>query len=260
MPELLLNNAALYYEEEGKGDPLILLHGLTGNMLMYENEIDHLKNYFRVISLDSRGHGKSEKIPEYTLKDHIQDVIALMDYLEIKKVHLMGISMGSYIAQGVAIIAPDRIDKLLLVSAKSHGGSSSMARLFKQHEKELEGLNYPEKVKRVSGYIFKNLDAVEKSIGQTSERSIELTPEQQNAAQKALEGFDYRPDLNKVTADTLIINGKYDGLNPPKEGQEIASLIQKSTFIEFEESGHSPNIEEPEYFLKIITKFLNSKV
>ena len=254
MPEALLNNATLHYREEGNGTPLLLLHGLTGSMLMYENEIAQLKNDFRVIALDSRGHGKSEKPSSYTLKDHVQDVIALMDYLEIEKAHILGISMGSYIAQGVAIESPERVDKLILVSAKAHGKTSSMARLFAQYESELEGLDYPEKINYISRYIFHNLEAVGKSMKDM--QSIMLTPEQQAAANKALEGFDYRTNLHKITADTLVISGKYDGLNPPEEGREIAELIPKSTFMEFKASGHSPNVEEPVCFMKEITSFL----
>ncbi|WP_028401569.1 alpha/beta fold hydrolase [Ectobacillus panaciterrae] len=87
-------------------------------------------------------------------------------------------------------------------------------------------------------------------------KSVILTPEQQAAANKALEGFDFRPDLNKVTAKTLVISGKYDGLNPPELGREIASLIPDSTFVEFEKSGHAPNVEEHKYFMELVINFL----
>jgi 3-oxoadipate enol-lactonase len=256
MPEALLNDVKLYYREEGNGTPLLLLHGLTASMLMYKNEIAQLKNNFHVIALDSRGHGKSEKTSNYTLKDHVQDVIALMDYLDIKKANIMGISMGSYIAQGVAIKSPERVEKLILVSAKSHGKTSSLARLFTQYQSELEGLNQIEKVNYLSQYIFHNLDAVGKSMKELGENSIMLTPEQQASANKALEGFDFRPELHKINVETLVISGKYDGLNPPEDGREIANLIPNSTFIEFEKSGHSPNVEEPDRFMATITDFL----
>ncbi|MGV3465348.1 MAG: alpha/beta fold hydrolase, partial [Heyndrickxia sp.] len=83
-----------------------------------------------------------------------------------------------------------------------------------------------------------------------------LTPDEQAAANKALEGFDFRSDLHKITAETLVISGKYDGLNPPTLGKEIADLIPRSTFVEFEKSGHAPNAEEPEKFINIVKDFL----
>lgn len=256
MPEVLLNDVHLYYEEEGNGPPLFLLHGLTASMVMYEKEMAQLKKNYRVIALDSRGHGQSEKLSTYTLKDHVQDVIALMDHLEIKKATVIGVSMGSYIAQGVAVQSPERVDKLILVSAKSHGKTSSMARLFTQYESEIQGLDQLEKMNYLSRYIFHNLELIGKSMKEMGETMTVLTPEQQLSANKALEEFDFRAGLHKITAETLIISGKYDGLNPPENGREITSLIPCSRFIEFEKSGHSPNVEEPERFMKTITDFL----
>jgi 3-oxoadipate enol-lactonase len=72
----------------------------------------------------------------------------------------------------------------------------------------------------------------------------------------SLEGFDYRPNLHTITADTLVISGKYDGLNLPEGGREIAELILQATFMEFEESGHGPNVEEPIRFMEEIINFL----
>ena len=72
-----------------------------------------------------------------------------------------------------------------------------------------------------------------------------LTSEQQEAANKALEGFDFRPQLPYVMAETLVISGKYHELNPPKRGKEIATLMPNASFVEFENSGHIPQAEEP---------------
>jgi 3-oxoadipate enol-lactonase len=66
------------------------------------------------------------------------------------------------------------------------------------------------------------------------EGGIELNPDQFQAANKALERFDFRPNLDKITAKTLVMSGKYDGLNPVEFGRENASYIQNVTFIEFE--------------------------
>jgi len=256
MPTTVVNGTELYYEEYGSGNPLILLHGLTANILMYTREIEYLKNHFHVVALDSRGHGKSEKPSSYTLNDHVKDVISLMDHLNINRASIMGISMGSYIAQGVALTIPDRVDKLILVSAKSNGKTSSMMRLFTEHTEELEGLDYMEKINHVSKYIFHNMEAVANELFKGTDESLILTTEQQTAANKALEGFDFRHELQKVTAQTLVVSGTYDGLNPPEEGKEIGSLIRDSQFVEFTESGHSPNVEEPEKFKQIVTEFL----
>ncbi|MDN4074150.1 alpha/beta fold hydrolase [Fictibacillus terranigra] len=82
-----------------------------------------------------------------------------------------------------------------------------------------------------------------------------LTPQQQEAANKALENFDFRDDLHKITADTLVISGKYDGLNPPDDGKEVARLIPHADFVVFEKSGHAPSVEEPKQIPMYSTSF-----
>lgn len=124
------NGVSLVYEEFGEGYPLLLLHGLTGNRHMFNDEVHVFKKYFRTIVLDARGHGDSDKPNAYTINDHIADVVRLLDHLELEETFLIGVSMGSYIAQGVAIAQPDRVKKMILVATKSEGKSSSMEALF----------------------------------------------------------------------------------------------------------------------------------
>ncbi|SHE50825.1 3-oxoadipate enol-lactonase [Seinonella peptonophila] len=257
MPTFLSNGATLYYEEIGQGEPLLLLHGLTMDHHAFDSRVEELKHHFRTIVLDARGHGKSSKLPHYTIEDHIHDVIALMNLLKIDSASVLGESMGSYIAQGVATQCPKRIKKLILVVSKAHGKTSSLQELTNRHTEELEGLTFDEKFAYITKYMFYNVPLAQKIIREINAVATVLTPAQQNAANRALEGFDFREDLPKVTAPTLIISGKYDGMNPPERGQEIASLIPNATFIEFEQSGHMPSGEQPKLFLDTVLDFLN---
>ncbi len=252
MPKVLVNGIKLYYEDAGNGEVIIFLHGLTSNHLMLKQEMDYLKDRFRVIGIDSRGHGKSDKPLAYTLDDHIQDVIAFMDEFGIEKATLFGMSMGTYVAQGVAIAIPDRVNKLILVSGNSHAKDSSTSLLGK-HADELKGLTFEEQMGKLASHIFHDLQTVGKWL-----QGIPggLTGEQQESAANALAEFDFRPELHKVTAKTLVINGRHDGLNPPEDGREIAEHIPNAQFVIFENSGHAPNVEEKEAFIELIDLFL----
>jgi 3-oxoadipate enol-lactonase len=259
MPIFTSNGTILTYEEHGAGEPFVLLHGLTGNRHMFENEVKILKKYFRTIVLDARGHGDSEKPATYTLDDHIDDVLRLLDHLEIEETYLLGVSMGSYIAQGVAIASPERVKKLMLVATKSQGKTSSMEALFEKHADDLEGLDFSEKVVKVSPYIFHDLKAVGKWSHKAGQQSPSLTAKEISAANEALEGFDFREDLHGITTETLVISGDHDGLNPPEVGRETARLIPNATFVEFNKSGHAPNVEQPLLFLDFILEFVDQK-
>lgn len=253
VPELNVNNTTLYYEEKGEGEALILLHGLTSNHHMLKQEMEYFKHYFRVIAVDSRGHGKSEKPSSYTLDDHINDILALMDELGIDKVNLIGMSMGTYVAQGVAVSVPDRVKKMILVSGTTHAKRETEG-LLAEHRDEIGHLNFEEQMGRLANHIFYNMEAVGKWLNSIPGG---LTPEQQEIAADALANFDFRPKLENVKAETLVISGKHDELNPPHEGKEIADLIPGAKFVEFENSGHAPGIEETEKYMNLISDFLN---
>lgn len=259
MPSFDSNGVSLTYEEFGEGEPLLLLHGLTGNRHMFNDEVDVFKKYFRTIVLDARGHGESDKPNAYSLNDHIADVLRLLDHLEIKKTNLIGVSMGSYIAQGVAIAQPDRVKNMVLVATKSEGKTSSMQALFTKYKDQLKGLSFSQKVLKVSPYMFYDLATVGSWSKEAAEKVPALSVDQITAANKALEGFDFRPDLYRVTAKTMVISGDHDGLNPPHIGRETARLIPSATFIEFNRSGHAPNVEQHLLYLDFVLEFLDVK-
>lgn len=257
MPYFNSDGLDLYYEDIGEGPPLLLLHGLTSSHAMFYREINFFKKKFRVIAPDARGHGKSAKPPNYTLDDHIQDAAALIRHLNFQSLSIIGVSMGSYIAQGIAIEMPERIEKLVLVATKSHGEQSSMEELFDRYEEEFQGLNIVEKLQKSSKFMFHDQEKVDRWLEKTAENSEGLTGREQSIASAALADFDFRPALSKVQAETLVISGSHDGLNPPAKGRETAQKIPDALYMEFKRSGHAPNVEQARLFLGITDNFLD---
>ena len=257
-----INGAELNVEQAGNGLPLVMLHGLTSSVAAMQPEIDVFSLHFHVVAIDSRGHGKSDKPAHYTLQDHIDDVLGVMDALELPSVFLMGSSMGSYVAQGVAAQQPQRVSKLVLVTPKASGQTSSSARLLAQHAVELQGKSPEELQAFLIAKIFAPTTSVDVKASlaafaqQQAEAGLTLTPAQTEAANRALEGFDFRPVLPGVTAQTLILSGRYDPLNPVEEGETIARLIPGARLEVLEHSGHVPNLEEPERLHRLVLEFL----
>lgn len=250
-----INGINLNVEIQGSGHPLILIHGVQMDSTQWKYEIPRLNQYCKTVTLDCRGHGKSDKLDSYTLNEHIQDVISLMNILNFEVANIYGVSMGSYIAQGVAIAQPHRIKKLILTVPKTNGLTSSIQRLFSNHAEELKGLTDQEVIETLAKYIAYN-PKVRANLADILKSS--LTPGQISVAHKALTGFDYRSELRKITAETLVISGKYDALNPPAEGKVCAELIPKAVFVEMKYSGHLPMLEEEERYNEIIDNFLQS--
>ncbi|OKS85305.1 alpha/beta fold hydrolase [Mucilaginibacter polytrichastri] len=249
-----INGIKLYVEVKGTGFPVILIHGVGGDHQAHlSNIIEPLSKNFKTVALDCRGHGQSDKPLEFTIEDHVNDILGIMNHFEFKKVHLLGVSMGSYIAQLVAITAPDRIDKLILTVTKSNGLTSSIQRLFKENENQIKGLDMHQTILKLLKFMVYNTELMKNHL---EIFETKLSPDQFNAANKAIGAFDFRKELSKIKAKTLVISGKHDGLNSPDDGKEVASLIKNATFVEMQYSGHAPMFEEPDTYINIIEGFL----
>ncbi|AIY04664.1 Esterase [Planococcus sp. PAMC 21323] len=257
MPVFTRNEIDLYYEDSGEGQPLLLLHGLTSNSAMFYREMEFFKKTRRVIAIDSRGHGNSSRPAQYTLQDHIEDALALISHLTLDTVDILGVSMGSYIAQGVAIQAATKVNKLVLVATKSYSEKASLAELFDRYPEKFDGLSISEKMNASTRYIYHNQNKIREWNKKTAENSRLLTIKEQGIAGDAIEIFDFRSQLSTITAETLVVSGKHDGLNPSEKGRETAVAIPDATFMEFKRSGHAPNVEQDRLFLGVTENFLD---
>ena len=122
MPDAKIGDIQIHYEEYGEGPPLIMILGLGQDTATWEFQVSDFSEHFRLILLDNRDSGKSSSSPEtYTTETMAQDILGLMDHLGMAREHLLGTSMGGMIAQQVALMAPERVISLVLVSTTSWG-------------------------------------------------------------------------------------------------------------------------------------------
>ncbi len=108
----------LYYEEKGKGTPLVLLHGNGENHEYFRHQIDCFSEDFRVIAPDTRGHGLSPRGDgEFSIKRFSEDLLGFLDELRVEKANILGFSDGGNIALRFALDHPERVLKLVLNGA-----------------------------------------------------------------------------------------------------------------------------------------------
>jgi 3-oxoadipate enol-lactonase len=260
-----VNGIRMHLTEAGDpaAPPLLLLHGIGAAASMH---LDLVAGWaaegFRVLAPDLRGHGRTTRPPAYSMGDHVADLTGLLDALALPSAGVVGVSMGSYLAQALVVAAPERVDALVLVVSQPDGTTSASARYLAEHADEVEGLSTEEQQLWLAQRMF----APDSGDGPRQralawfaaqqEAGLALDEAQLQAANDALAGFDFRPDLPRVAVPTLVVSGRHDVLNPPERGRAIADLVPGSRFEVFEHSGHLLPGEEPDRLVALVAAFL----
>lgn len=122
MPTVDTGDVTLFYDEYGSGPPIVFLHGFTLDRRMWRVQMDFFSRWYRVIAYDSRGHGRSS-CPDsgYSRADRVHDLKRLVDILGLRKIHLVGLSMGGATALGFALDHPESLSSLVLVDTAAGG-------------------------------------------------------------------------------------------------------------------------------------------
>src|SRR5260221_11533793 len=127
------NGIDMRYLDEGAGEPLVLVHGVGSSLDAWDGVAARLRDRFRVVRYDLRGHGDSEKVPgPYRIEDFADDLRGLIDGLGIHRLHLAGFSLGGLAAQSFALSDPARVQKLALISTVAGRTEAEKARVIER--------------------------------------------------------------------------------------------------------------------------------
>lgn len=264
MPEVIANNIKMYYEIHGKGYPLVLIEGLGYSTWMWYKQIEELSKFFKLIVFDNRGVGKTDKPDiEYSIEMFADDLADLLSKLDIKKAHILGVSMGGFIAQEFAIKYPCLVDKLILCST-SFGGLNSIPIPQDTLNIMLKG-----------GGKYNSLDEIKEAIGVALDKKTlqedvlekilneKMTdPQPKYAYQRQLmagASFDGENRLEKIKSETLILAGRGDRVVPSENASLLKEKISCSEVKIIENAGHVFFMEQPEITNRFITDFLLNK-
>ena len=253
--------AKLYYEEKGRGIPLIMIHGGGLDRRNWDDQFDVLAGQYRVVRYDARNHGLSKGEPE-TFSHH-EDLFRLMESLEIPKAVIMGLSMGGYVAIDFALAHPDKVIALIPVSPGLTGYEFKDKEVLEYNKKINEAKDLDEAV----GYIMRSwMDGPRRTPDQ-------VDPAVRNKAQQMYketfedwpsEGREQRLDppaigrLSEIQVPTLVIVADLDmpGI------LEIAGLIEKNIpgakKVLIQGAAHLVNMEKPQEFNRVVLDFLST--
>lgn len=264
MPLIKINNLDINYKLTGTGNEvLVILNGIMMSASSWEGFVpSFVKAGYRVLNVDFRDQGKSQPAPEaYGIGQHVEDLIALLDALEIEKCNLLGLSYGGQVSMLFALKYPHRLRSLILANTmarlsnylKAIGDAWDEAARLKDGKKFFS-LAMP--------YIysdtfyksnFKWLKDREESLGAT------LTDEWFEGYLRLSSShgsYDILDNLHEINMPTLVIASDKDIITPYSEMLEIHRRIEASKFIVIPEAGHASCYEKPQEFILIVLGFL----
>ena len=261
MPARTVGNASFYYEESGRGLPLVLLHGFPLDNRIWRKQREALADSFHVITPDLRGFGKSQSNESFTMKSLADDVHAFLAEIGALPCVLGGLSMGGYVALEYVKKYPTDLRGLVLIDTRAEGDSAEgkqarmkMADLAK--EKGSPAVAEQMMPKMLAADSLKGKDDVVRELKQIMESCPATTIV--NALMAMRDRADHAENLASIAVPTLIIVGEQDAITPPAMSQKMQEAIANSQLVTIPGAGHMTPMEQPDAVNEAIHAFITS--
>ena len=254
----------------GSGPAILFIHGLGGNWQSWLENLPAFMDGHRVVAMDLPGFGHSEMPRErITIDGYASWLAALMDELGIDRATLVGNSMGGFIGADAAVNQPDRIDKLVLVSAAALWNERRRARPLVTLSKLTKAYSTKLAAQWELAHRHPNLRGpilFQTGIRHPRRLAPELAWEIMSGAGspgfadalEALYRHRIRDDLERISCPTLIVWGTHDQLVPLKHAFEYEAMIEDARVVVYHDTGHLPMLERPAEFNAELAQFLAS--
>jgi pimeloyl-ACP methyl ester carboxylesterase len=257
-----LTDVRCYYELHGRGDPILFIPGLGATCEVWRPAAELAKDFCLIFS-DNRGVGQSiPKRAAVNLSCFTSDLVELLDFLQLDRVHVIGMSLGGIVAQRLAIDHPSRVDRLVLISSAHRttpylkGVSSLLAVALRKMPWEFF-VRTIEVLGTAPQFIDANPKEFERRIGERSDcRGCREAVARQL---QCLADDGGETDVSRIAAPTLVLAGEHDALIPSTYARQMAGEIPDARFELIEQTGHNPLSERPREVIERIARFLKSQ-
>jgi pimeloyl-ACP methyl ester carboxylesterase len=266
MATIQVHDHSIYYDVHGQGQPLVLIAGLGASRMFWWKQTGPLSHSYRTITLDNRGIGDSSRAKaSFTIADMADDVAALIKALDLGPTHVLGISMGGFIAATLSVRHPEQVRKLILSSTSAGGAThvkpaDDIIRLFLGADDldieastrliytAITGPNYVQNHPEELDHFVRN--NIEKPL------PLETYLYQLNAINRYSDGEGVKDKLDQISIPTLVIHGDQDPLVPYPNGRYLADHIQGARLLTYPDVGHLPPVEATDRFNADVIDFL----
>jgi pimeloyl-ACP methyl ester carboxylesterase len=260
--QAMINATNIYYSDNGNsaGIPVVFVHGFPFSSAMWSEQVQVVGSNYRTIAYDLRGLGKSAVGDgQYTVENHVDDLLALLDHLSIKQAIIVGFSMGGYITLRALERNPERFLAAVLCDTRCEGDDNAG---------RIKRANAATMVKKEGAAAFAKTfvpavfspASVQNNIAAVTDISAIISATEPLAIAGNLIAMAARTDtsaaLSKITVPTLIMVGELDAVTPPQAARFIHDNIPNSELQLIPAAGHMSNLENPQVFNSTLMDFL----
>ena len=251
------------YKMFGKGDPILFIPGFSMTMDMWEPMLNKLPSNHTIILFDNRGIGQTtagnNTAAAFTIEQFANDTAALIDALEVKQpIDVLGLSLGGFIAQELALLHPDKVNRLILVASSCGGNETVPPQVSPQDFKSMVSGNATKEVFQHTlfprDWIQNNTEYIENEFifptGKISAESLQLY----SAAAGMWKSCERLSNLSK---SALVVTGTQDITSPPANSVMLAEKIPGAWLVQIEGGGHGVMFQYPQLFEKVLETFLH---
>ncbi len=256
---IVYRNTTIRFNDTGQGNPIVLLHGFMESLDVWDELAEELSKQFRVIAIDLPGHGKSGILEQVHSMELMADVVReVIEYLRLKKVVLVGHSMGGYVALEFLRSFPQYLAGLVLLHSTPMADTEERK---KQRDQMIQDIKGGRKVKIAKEHVQKTFadSSISKFVQKVGFLKIVALNTSNDGVIAALEGMKVRPDYREVLKNAqipfLYILGKHDKFIPVEIVEQIDLPEDSEVFI-LEESGHQGYIEERDKVVVKLSEFV----
>jgi len=242
-----VNNIKLCYQDVGNGETMVFLHGLGSNSTDWQQQIDYFSQKYRVIAIDCRGHGRSDKPDgQYTIPLFSDDMVKLLNHLEIDCFHLVGFSMGGMVAFQIAVDNPQKVKTLTIInSSPAVPYNTFVMKVTVWSRLVLIKLMGLEKLSKVIGKKLFPLERQENLREQFRASMQMLTKSSYTRSLISFLGWDVSEQLSLLQMPVLVVAAEHD-YTPVALKQEYCKAIINSKLVVIADSYHATPMDQPD--------------
>lgn len=261
MPYTHNGRVRIHWQEEGQGDPLLMIMGLGMPLNMWQTLRPMMARHFRCIVFDNRGAGESHSLLPYSIPKMADDAAAVLDAAGVESSHVLGLSMGGMIAQEFALRHPGRVRKLVLGCTQC--GGSETVRADPEVYRALSPFRLESRARRIAHivpYLYDPStprDRIDRDLAVVRRHPPHIWGYLgQLGAIVAWRSFDRLPLIHHPT---LVIHGETDRLIPAGNAHVLASQLPNCTLVILPQAGHLFPSDQPERTYDELCRFLRSE-